>query len=124
MRPIPPLSGRRIVISGAARGLGRALAITAADRGADLVLLGRSSSALVALADTIKTRAGRRCEYGLCDLSDRESITRASEQILAAGRVVDVLINNACPWLAGDLEELQEEDIITTGMWRPWSARS
>jgi hypothetical protein len=40
------LSGRRIVISGAGRGLGRALAITAADHGADLVLLGRNVVAL------------------------------------------------------------------------------
>jgi NAD(P)-dependent dehydrogenase (short-subunit alcohol dehydrogenase family) len=110
------LSGRRIVITGATRGLGRALAITAADRGADLVLLGRSPTALTALIDTIRARTGRSCAHGLCDLSSPESIAKASEQILSAAPVLDVLINNACPWLVGDLEELQEEEIIATVM--------
>jgi short-subunit dehydrogenase len=116
MSSLPPLNGRRIIITGAARGLGRALAITAADRGADLMLLGRSASALATIADTIEARTGRRCERGLCELSDPESIAKASGQIPAASPVVDVLINNACPWLAGDLEELREEDIIAVVM--------
>jgi short-subunit dehydrogenase len=114
MSPPRPLSGRRIVISGAARGLGRALAITAADRGADLVLLGRSQSALALLGDTIEVRTGRRCEYLSCDLSHPESISQACQQTLAAAPVVDVLVNNACPWLAGDLESLHEADIVAT----------
>lgn len=110
------LSGRRIVITGAARGLGRALAIIAADRGADLVLLGRCSPALTTLSEAIRSRTGRSCEYGLCDLADPGSIARATDQILSKAPVIDVLINNACPWLAGPLQELQEQDIIATVM--------
>jgi NAD(P)-dependent dehydrogenase (short-subunit alcohol dehydrogenase family) len=49
-------SGRRVVITGAGRGLGRALAIKIADHGAETALLGRDRAALQAVAETIRSR--------------------------------------------------------------------
>ena len=108
------LSGRRIVITGAGRGLGRALAIAAADRGADLVLLGRDQAALRAVAGAIGTRTGRDASIVRCDLGVPDSVSEACRATLAANPVVDVLVNNAAPWLAGAISELAEAQIEAT----------
>jgi len=103
-----------MVITGAARGLGRALAIIAADRGANLVLLGRNESALELVADATEARTGSRAACLPCDLGNPASITAACRQTLAAAPVVDILVNNAAPWLPGDLEDLADADIAAT----------
>ena len=64
------LSGKTIVITGAARGLGAALAISAADRGMLPLLLGRNPTGLVEIAGVIETRTGRRPDHVVCDLAD------------------------------------------------------
>jgi NAD(P)-dependent dehydrogenase (short-subunit alcohol dehydrogenase family) len=114
MRSDLNLSGRRFVITGAGRGLGRALAITAADRGADVVLLGRSLEALQAVADAIRLRTGRDASVVPCDLAQPDSIKEACRIVLAATPVVDVLVNNGAPWLPGNIDELAETDIVNT----------
>lgn len=108
------LAGRRIVITGAGRGLGRALAITAADHGADVVLLGRSPDALQAVSDAIRLRSGRDASVVPCDLAQPDSIEDACRTVLAANPVVDVLVNNGAPWVPGSIEELVEADIVNT----------
>jgi NAD(P)-dependent dehydrogenase (short-subunit alcohol dehydrogenase family) len=117
VRPGPgerPLSGRRVVITGATRGLGRALAIIAADQGAELVLMGRDSGKLPPVADTILRRTGREAATVPCDISQPDSIREACARTLALSPVVDVLINNAAPWLPGKFEDLTEVDITST----------
>ena len=106
---------RRIVITGAGRGLGRALAIVVADHGADVVLLGRDPSALASVADTISARTGRTSLVARCDLARPESIKSASEVVLEIDPRVDVLINNGAPWLEGCLEDLSDAE-ITSGV--------
>lgn len=112
--PAQSLSDRRIVITGASRGLGRALAITAADHGAELVLLARDTAASRRVADAINARTGRRAASLECDLARPDSIAQACRQILAEGSVIDVLINNGAPWLPGKFEEITEADITAT----------
>jgi NAD(P)-dependent dehydrogenase (short-subunit alcohol dehydrogenase family) len=107
------LTGRRMVITGAARGLGRALAIVAAARGADVVLLARDPSALQRTADAIVGRTGRMVLSATCDMADPASIREACAMVVQSGPV-DVLVNNAAPWLPGPLEELSEEQIVGT----------
>jgi short-subunit dehydrogenase len=106
------LSGKRVVITGAGRGLGRALAIIAADQGAELVLLGRNPAALQAVAGAIATRAGQAAAIVPCDLASADSVRQACRAVLAANPTVDVLINNGAPWLPGDLASATEAEII------------
>jgi NAD(P)-dependent dehydrogenase (short-subunit alcohol dehydrogenase family) len=108
------LTSRRIVITGAARGLGRSLALAAAAAGGSVVLLGRDRAALDSVAATISSRAQRKAEVVACDLARPESIRAACEVILGTYPVVDVLINNGAPWLEGRLADLSEEDIVAT----------
>jgi NAD(P)-dependent dehydrogenase (short-subunit alcohol dehydrogenase family) len=105
------LAGRRFVITGAGRGLGRALAIVAADQGADVVLLGRNPVALQAVADTIGSRTGRAGTVVPCDLASPDSIREACRTILAVSPAVDVLINNGAPWLPGNLASTTEAEV-------------
>lgn len=109
-----PLLGRRVVITGAGRGLGRALAIVAADRGADVVLLGRDTTALQAVADSIRKRSARNVQVVFCDLAQPENIASACSQVLSENATVDVLINNGAPWLPGSLDEIADTDITST----------
>ena len=106
------LSGKRVVITGAGRGLGRALGIIAADQGAELVLLGRNPAALQAVAGAIATRTGQAAAIVPCDLASADSIREACRIVLAANPVVDVLINNGAPWLPGTLASATEAEII------------
>jgi short-subunit dehydrogenase len=91
------LSGRRVVITGAGRGLGRALAITTADHGAELALLGRDRAALQAVADTIKSRTGLTALIAGCDLAQPDGIAHACRTVLAGNARVDVLVNTPRP---------------------------
>jgi short-subunit dehydrogenase len=107
------LSGRRLVITGAGRGLGRALAIKSADHSAEVALLGRDRAALQGVADVIKSRTGRDAQIAACDLAQPDSIRDACRLVLAAGARVDVLVNNAATWLTGALAEQSDQEIAT-----------
>ena len=108
------LSGRRVVITGAGRGLGRAFAIAAGDEGAQIVLLGRHPPSIQAVAAAIEARTYRNVAAIPCDLGHPASISQACDATIASSPVVDVLINNAAPWLAGELPDLAEADIAST----------
>jgi short-subunit dehydrogenase len=107
------LSGRRVVITGAGRGLGRALAIMSADHGAEVALLGRDRAALQAVADVVTSRTGRNAFIAACDLAQPDSIHEACRSVLAEGAGVDVLVNNAATWLTGALADQSDAEIAT-----------
>jgi NAD(P)-dependent dehydrogenase (short-subunit alcohol dehydrogenase family) len=104
-------SGRRVVITGAGRGLGRALAIKIADHGAETALLGRDRAALQAVAETIRSRTGRDALIAACDLTHPDSIADACRTVLADNARVDVLVNNAATWLTGALADQPDAEI-------------
>lgn len=88
------LQGKHVVITGASKGLGRALAMRFAAEGASLTVCGRS----IKLLDSLKTDLAMRSADVValpCDISDSQSVAAFAEQTLAARKSVDVLINNA-----------------------------
>jgi NAD(P)-dependent dehydrogenase (short-subunit alcohol dehydrogenase family) len=103
-----------MVVTGAGRGLGRALAIVAAERGAETVLLGRDLVALGKTGAAIGARTGMTPLCVECDLARPASIAQACRNVLSAGRTIDVLVNNAAPWLPGNIDEASEEAAIDT----------
>ena len=108
------LGGKRIAITGAGRGLGRALAIVAADQGASVVLLGRDTAALQDVAEVINARCGRDSLVVPLDLADPESIAAACTSVLESNQSLDILVNNGAPWLTGSIDEITEAEITTT----------
>jgi len=81
-------------ITGAGRGIGRAIAMAFARQGADLALVARTESELEETAQMIRA-AGHRVVAVTADVSHREYVERAVSQALETFDRVDVLVNNA-----------------------------
>ena len=97
--------GKRVIITGAGRGLGAALAIVLADKGAKLLLTGRSRENLTAIAEAIKLRTGTKPDLRMLDMADASEVTLFAKALRDAGEPVDILINNAAQWLPGRMTD-------------------
>lgn len=93
---LPRLNGKRIVITGATSGIGRAAALTLAKLGADLVLASRNVREGTALVRRLASAApAAEFEFIAADLSSLEEVRSAAQKISTRWPRVDVLINNA-----------------------------
>ncbi|HEX6527312.1 MAG TPA: SDR family oxidoreductase [Streptosporangiaceae bacterium] len=90
------LADKTALVTGAGRGIGRAIALGLADAGADLVLLARTAEQLDETRALLRERGvpAQRIRVVPADLADEEQLVRAATTVLADGRV-DILINNA-----------------------------
>jgi NAD(P)-dependent dehydrogenase (short-subunit alcohol dehydrogenase family) len=88
------LNGKGALVTGASRGIGRAIAIAFADAGADVAVLARSEAELSEVADEIRA-LGRRAIAVPCDVTRISEIEAAVSQVLAELGQLDVLVNNA-----------------------------
>jgi len=91
-----PLEGRIALVTGASRGIGRAVAVAMARAGADIIAVAkpRSQGALEALDDEIKAM-GRHCTLVPMDLSDGDAIDRLGEAIYNRWGRLDIMVANA-----------------------------
>jgi NAD(P)-dependent dehydrogenase (short-subunit alcohol dehydrogenase family) len=88
------LSGQTVMITGASRGLGRALAVAAAREGASLALCARGGPALENVAEECR-RSGAEVLAVLADVSDSTDVERFAATALDRFGGVDILVNNA-----------------------------
>jgi NAD(P)-dependent dehydrogenase (short-subunit alcohol dehydrogenase family) len=91
MRIPRPIGGKVVVITGAARGIGEALAVRFADVGARVALVGLEADRLKQVAE----RCGPNAAWWECDVTDSEALGRAVAGVKERFRRVDVLIANA-----------------------------
>ena len=91
MRIPRPIGGKVVVITGAARGIGEALAVTLAGRGARVALLGLEPDRLAQVA----ARCGPNAAWWECDVTDPDALAQAVEGVRARFHRVDVLVCNA-----------------------------
>lgn len=103
------LKGKRAVVAGGSRGIGRSIALTLAAAGANVSICARGAEGLKATAGEIG-KQGVQVHWGACDLADGEAITRYVEDAASALGGLDILVNNAsgfgmaddeAGWLAG-----------------------
>lgn len=88
------LDGKNALVTGASRGLGRAMAVALAEAGADVAITARSEDALAQTAALIE-KAGRRAFVIPCDVTRREAITECVTRAREDLGQIDILINNA-----------------------------
>ena len=88
------LAGKRLLITGGSRGLGREMALAIADAGADVVLIARDSAGLTATANEIRG-LGRQAFALPCDVGQPEACQAACEQAIHEHGPIHILINNA-----------------------------
>lgn len=93
MSPRYGFDGRVVVLTGAAGGIGRALAAAFAVQGCKLVLLDRDAARLTALVGTLQTAFPSTALP--CDLNDNSAVAALAENLAAKVGQVDILVNNA-----------------------------
>ena len=96
-------TGRRVVVTGASRGIGRAIAAGFAAAGAQVSICARGAAALEQARSELALHGGT-VHAGVCDLADAEAIARYVAAAAAALGGIDVLVNNASGMGMGDDE--------------------
>jgi NAD(P)-dependent dehydrogenase (short-subunit alcohol dehydrogenase family) len=107
------LVGRTALVTGAARGIGRTLALALADAGADVVLGLRDAADAEDLEHAIAAM-GRRTMRVAMDLLDLGQITAAVDRVVDGFGRLDILVNNAGLGPANPAEDVTEEDFDLT----------
>ena len=104
-----PLEGKIAIVTGASRGIGRAIALRLAQDGATLVLASRTDADLTKVASEIRS-AGGHATCVASDLRNVEAPTSLVKAAVAAHGGIDILVNNAGATKRGDFFELTEAD--------------
>lgn len=95
---------KKIVITGGSDGLGKAIAKRLNENN-NVIIISNNKESL------IKTSEEINCEYYVCDVTDYKQIDNTIKSIIEKYNKIDILINNAGVWLAGDLTETDYERI-------------
>ncbi len=103
------LTGHIALVTGAGRGIGRAIALKFAAEGADVVCVSRTMENSQRVAEEIQA-LGRKAWPHAVDVADGAAVAQAVENILAACGKVDILVNNAGVTRDGLLVRMSESD--------------
>jgi NAD(P)-dependent dehydrogenase (short-subunit alcohol dehydrogenase family) len=99
------------VITGAGSGIGRALALNLAGRGALLAISDVDDAGLAETVDLVKAAGAREVRSDHLDVSDRAAFTAYAAAVAERFGRVNLVVNNAGVALAGDLEDLEYADM-------------
>ena len=106
------LSGKVALVTGASRGIGRAIAVDLARAGADVALLGRDQSALAeSVIACAEARPGARAEVVVADVTDRDAVDAAVKTTIETLGRVDIAVANAGQSIDGLILRLRSDDL-------------
>ena len=112
------LDGRRALVTGSTRGIGRAIAGGLAAAGATVVVNGRDEAAAGAFAEELRS-SGHGAEVACFDVRDTQAVDGAVQDIESNNGPIDILINNAGIQRRAPLEEIEDEmwqEVIDTNL--------
>jgi 3-oxoacyl-[acyl-carrier protein] reductase len=104
-----PLSGKVAVITGASRGIGRAVALTLGAEGALLALCSRSAEGGNETALLVRAQGGEAHSFQV-DVADAKAVSAFAEEVLRRFGRIDILVNNAGVTADNLLVRLKESD--------------
>jgi 3-oxoacyl-[acyl-carrier protein] reductase len=110
----PALTSRTALVTGASRGIGKAIAIALAEAGADVAVNYRERKTEAEETVEIIKALGRKAAAFQADVSNAKAVTGLIHRIQAALGPIDVLVNNAGVAMRRSLDELTEEDFDRT----------
>jgi short-subunit dehydrogenase len=105
------IPGAAVAVTGAASGIGRALAIELAARGADLALADRDEASLQAVAAEIAKANPHKVSLHRVDVASPEEIATFAREAIAAHPSLNIVINNAGVALLGQFHEIDQSQI-------------
>jgi all-trans-retinol dehydrogenase (NAD+) len=108
------VSGRRVLITGAAGGIGRLMALECAKRGAEVVAWDIHQDRLDALMVELKAISPARHAGYISDVSNRKGVYKTADKVRKDGGSIDILINNAGIVSGAPLLEIPDERIEAT----------
>ncbi len=101
-------SGKRVLVTGGSRGIGRAVAMGFAGRGARVAISYRADRS--AAEDTVATLAGGPHVMVQADVTDPTAVRRLVDEVTAALGGLDIVVNNAGVWLDHRLDEVDYDE--------------
>ena len=104
-----PLEGRAAVVTGASKGIGRAIALRLAQEGASVAVCARDSEALTQLVREIESQSGQAAACAL-DLRKPENPAKLAAFAVERFGAIHIVVNNAGATRRGEFEVLTEED--------------
>lgn len=106
------------LVTGAGRGIGKAIAEALADEGVTVICVSKSESSCGAVAEAIRTKGQKAVAYAV-DVSDAAAVASVSEKIMAEFPNVDIIVNNAGITRDNLLIRMSDEewlDVINTNL--------
>ena len=117
------LDGRRALITGGAKGLGRVIALAFAEAGADVAIASRTLSECQTAAGEISASTGRQAFAFAADVGKSSEIERLRDDVEGSLGPIDILVNNAGVNIRGaapDLSEAEWETVMSTNLKGPF----
>lgn len=102
------MEGKCVVVTGAGRGIGRAVCERFAALGARVAALSRSDGPLRETESFVK-EAGADCLAVVCDVSDQSQVSAAIDRVTEAFGAIDIVVNNAGAATLAPIEELSAD---------------
>src|SRR3954447_8995830 len=106
---MPQLENQIAVVTGAGRGIGRAIALKFAAEGADVACVSRTAENSEKVAAEVRALGRKAWGYAV-DVSEAKAVEAAAEKVLADAGKVDILVNNAGVTRDGLIMRMSEAD--------------
>lgn len=102
--------GKRVVVTGAGRGIGKEIAKAFASQGAKVFLLSRNETSCGTAAKAINSKYPDSCRFKGLDVADFDAVQEAGKEIVAELGGIDILINNAGVTRDGLIMRMKSDD--------------
>jgi NAD(P)-dependent dehydrogenase (short-subunit alcohol dehydrogenase family) len=109
------LDGKKAVITGGSRGIGKAIALELASEGVDIAICSRSQEALESTAKEIRKKTGSSVFCSVADTTDEPSVSTFISESASNLGGIDILVNNAAApggLVMGTLSEASPEELL------------